>query len=540
MFMSYDGGATPACVDAIQQSGDWSQVELGLLGSLDKVGLTLTSVLWGRVLQEFPTKVVLSMSLFVNASSVLIFGTSGIKVCMFLAKLLMGITQGCQAVWGTCWVLLNAPDESITIWLGFGAVSAGLGNGIGTAVAGFATAQGMPYAFAYEVESCALFILFSALLFAPRNYMGITSSADVLEDDDTNENEVSEELPCRLQSERYKSRIVKILSNTSIIDDPQSALKHTISSTIGRSIRAQSFAWPLVEGVGDERFSTVSVRRLPCSTISSGSCGLLEDSTLSVSMFQQILKITKCPLYLWTALAISATMFVISGIQFLWIRFFIGVWNLDKGQVVVSFLVVTGAGGLVGVLAGPLLIDKCGGFTSSEGRRSTLFLTMVGSGVALFGSGVAASAVWVWLVFGAEHGHLTTMLGYSTLGLTWFGCFLIFAALNGFLAGLTGINVSSVEPHLRSLASGFTVTLQNCLGTAMGPLLPGFMMDFLCMVNRWDPDNPNDNSWILGGGLSFVLLGMLAVFACTCRAWHLAKITPSQLSAQLLDDIRHF
>lgn len=52
MFMSYDGGATPACLDEISRSaGSWSQAELGLLGSLDKFGMTLSSVLWGRVLQ---------------------------------------------------------------------------------------------------------------------------------------------------------------------------------------------------------------------------------------------------------------------------------------------------------------------------------------------------------------------------------------------------------------------------------------------------------------------------------------------------------
>ena len=50
MFMSYDGGATPASLDTLQadMGNSWTSSEFGLLGSMDKIGMTACSMIWGR------------------------------------------------------------------------------------------------------------------------------------------------------------------------------------------------------------------------------------------------------------------------------------------------------------------------------------------------------------------------------------------------------------------------------------------------------------------------------------------------------------
>jgi MFS family permease len=174
VFMAYDGGATPACIDSIAKTPGmtWTAAELGLLGSLDKFGITMSSVFWGRALQLAPPKYLLIVGLAINLSSTYVYGNVPIKMVMFAAKVMMGITQALFCIWGTCWVLSHAPASSRTCWLGAGAFAAGIGNGIGTGIAGFTTAAGMSYSVTYKVQSGVLFLLWLFLVLG-------TSSQDV-------------------------------------------------------------------------------------------------------------------------------------------------------------------------------------------------------------------------------------------------------------------------------------------------------------------------------------------------------------------------
>lgn len=171
-FMAYDGGATPASLDTIQEEMKdvvppvvWTSAEMGLIGAMDKVGMTATSILWGRALQLFPTKYLLLLGLFLNAAATACFGSLQQKPLMYGAKFFMGASQSLQSVWATVWTVTWAPAESKTTWLGLTAVSAGIGNGIGTAVAGFATSYGFPYAFAFQLQAEFLFALWIFMLF---------------------------------------------------------------------------------------------------------------------------------------------------------------------------------------------------------------------------------------------------------------------------------------------------------------------------------------------------------------------------------------
>lgn len=176
MFMSYDGGATPASMDVIQarlrEDGQTlSQTEASLLGCLDKVGQTLAAVVWGRLLQLLPTKLLLVSSLGANALFALTFGFVRSKKAMFLAQFMRGVTESLQGVWGTVWTLSYAPPNRRTQWMGLGAIAAGLGNGIGTMVAGYGTANGLPYSFAYAVQASVLALLWLILIATPSSLL---------------------------------------------------------------------------------------------------------------------------------------------------------------------------------------------------------------------------------------------------------------------------------------------------------------------------------------------------------------------------------
>merc|ERR1719356_1467318 len=100
MFMSYDSGATSASLDTIKKArpGYWTTSDLSLLGAMDKIGTTCASIIWGRLLQLFPTKCLLVLALGANAACTFLFGTISNKYAMYSTKFAMGATQALQNV----------------------------------------------------------------------------------------------------------------------------------------------------------------------------------------------------------------------------------------------------------------------------------------------------------------------------------------------------------------------------------------------------------------------------------------------------------
>mmetsp|Transcript_52225 Transcript_52225/g.167401 ORF Transcript_52225/g.167401 Transcript_52225/m.167401 type:complete len:647 (+) Transcript_52225:90-2030(+) len=422
MFMSYDGGATPACLDTIQAEMDnaWTPGEFGLLGAMDKLGMTATSVLWGRGLQLCPTKLLLGLGLFVNALCTLAFGVLREKGLMYAAKFAMGATQSLHGVWGTVWTVTMAPPEYRTMWLGLGAVSAGVGNGIGTGVAGFGTANGLPYAFAFQLQAGVLLALWVFLLSNPAPWL------------------------------------VMQLPDNNALPDFMPASKEPY-----------------------------------------------EDTSTTLGQFRELLR---NKVYRSTCLAISIAMFQMSGIQFLWVRVFVDVWHLNKNWVTLMFLVVSGAGGGIGIALGPSYIDRRGGFSTPSGvRRSLRVLQRISIASAV------AGIVGIGCLYGklkSKDAGIWKRFGDHWLWMTWGAILLIWAARSACIPALCGINVQAVPEHMRTFASGLEIMLRNILGFACGPLLPGLIMNWL--EDWWSHmQMQNDGGWQLPWqlciGLAFVL-----------------------------------
>jgi len=195
MFMSYDSGATSSSLDTIQDAGlNLTQTQIGVLGSIDKVGQTLFSMVWGRALQLVPTKRLMACSLLANAVFSLTFGVVFNKWAMFAAKFSQGATEALQGIWGTVWTLTNAPPSARSQWMGMGAIAAGLGNGLGTVISGFATANGAPYSVAFIFQSVVLGLFWIGLLTTPGWRLSLPGSpdrAELEEDTDAPEQKVS-------------------------------------------------------------------------------------------------------------------------------------------------------------------------------------------------------------------------------------------------------------------------------------------------------------------------------------------------------------
>jgi len=175
MFMSYDSGATSASLDTIREAkpGYWTTIDLSLLGAMDKIGTTLAAVVWGRLLQLFPTKCLLGVALGCNAACTLLFGVVSEKYSMYATKFAMGATQALQNIWGSVWTVTMAPPDCVTTWMAFGGISAAVGTGLGSATAGFGTANGLPYSFAFILQACLLGVFWVFQLLTPARLLAM-------------------------------------------------------------------------------------------------------------------------------------------------------------------------------------------------------------------------------------------------------------------------------------------------------------------------------------------------------------------------------
>lgn len=454
MFMSYDGGATPASLDTLNENmnNSWTAGEFGLLGAMDKIGMTATSIFWGRLLQIGNTKALLATGLFLNAACTAIFGILRMKIPMYAVKFAMGATQSLQGVWATVWTVTMAPPSSKTAWLGLGGVSAGVGNGLGTAVAGIATANGAPYALAFELQAGMLGLLWIFLLCCPQRWLQM----HIPEDAELGTTPAAQDSPHDLS-----------LSSPSLVE--------TLPKDSKPGFREQ------------------------CSAI------------------------WKNRVYVWSALAISSTMFVLSGIQFLWVRLFVEVWGLNKIVVTVMLLVVTGVGGVLGIVVGPLRIDRLGGFGNAADVLRSLQELRKFSLIAVLGGIVGIGCLYGKLR-GKDAGYVRAW-GDHWLWFLFIAVFFICGALNASVPGLCGINMEVVSPRMRTFASGIELTVRNILGYVCGPLIPGVIMDVAASTFKWSPaEKQADKDWQLCLGLGVVLSGNLVVWWLLSRAVGAARV----------------
>merc|ERR1712087_318638 len=66
--------------------------------------------------------------------------------------------------------------------------------------------------------------------------------------------------------------------------------------------------------------------------------------------------------------------------------------------------------------------------------------------------------------------------GYLLVGVL-IGVFFLFATVNSIQGTLYGINTDSSTPETKTSAAGLTVSMQNIIGFAFGPLLPSLAAD---------------------------------------------------------------
>eukprot|EP00930_Biecheleria_cincta_P068972 TRINITY_DN56789_c0_g1_i1.p1 TRINITY_DN56789_c0_g1~~TRINITY_DN56789_c0_g1_i1.p1 ORF type:complete len:468 (+),score=59.44 TRINITY_DN56789_c0_g1_i1:43-1446(+) len=330
VFMAYNGGATQGTIDVIQADGGWTETSIGLLGSMDKIGMTVSSTFWGVMLSRYPAKRLLIMGLGINALSTFLFGSMTQHWAMLLTKLTMGFTEGLQWVWSQLWILAKVGEDPL--FMNLSGASAGVGNLLGTVVAGFGTAQGLPYGFAFHFEACMLFsFLFAGLVFSKEEYRVGTQDA------------TEGGIPQRLM---------------------QHAAEHLTSPP--------TFIRDFTKGL-DRTCSVMVMEAQPEMSYS---------------------EVWNNALYRNSAIVVALNMYLNMSIQFMWIQLFTNLFSLKKQDAVWSLLLVPPTGAIAGAIVGSCF--KIKEETRVSVLRWLLALTLLsvlGAGITM--AGLASSSLWV-------------------------------------------------------------------------------------------------------------------------------------------------
>merc|ERR1712183_133144 len=65
-------------------------------------------------------------------------------------------------------------------------------------------------------------------------------------------------------------------------------------------------------------------------------------------------EVARCRLWLWTAVSISLSVFMQTGINYLWQNTVLNIWRFTSAQVTISLNLFTGVGGGIGNAVGPM------------------------------------------------------------------------------------------------------------------------------------------------------------------------------------------
>lgn len=465
-FMAYNGGATSGSVDDIQRVGKWGPAELGALGGMDKIGMTLASAFWGYALQIWPAKTLLLGGLFVNALSTLLFGMLRLHLSMYTVKLLIGFTEGLQWVWAPLWINRWAQPNSLALWMNIsGGVVAGVGSGLGIIIAGFSTANGFTYGFAFTVEATFLFILWLIMLPVDRLKMSI-------------KRDLNKEKSIIMDS-IYEER-----------EERQEPLLADERSSFG----TRSTFMEVKDKIGKKG----TFRKVDAPSIGP-----------------QLEELWGSRVFKWAACSLATVNFVTSGMQFIWIRTFQGLWDLSKNKAVCSFLGAIALGSALGITFGSRVqYDPPGLGENTLPRRSRLYIAewcRRAHVLSLAGAGIATAGL-LWRVLSPPFSW--SFHDSASLVMTWIGMLVVFAGLNSTPGLLQILCVQCFEDEqTRSFGTGIYQLLVNFFGLAMGPFLPQLFMSATLVVFPWMSDGFDqfaDPPWALFAGFVCLLCGTIA------------------------------
>ncbi|CAD7963962.1 unnamed protein product [Amoebophrya sp. A25] len=156
MMVNYDSGAIPSVLEKIREEFKASESQLGFLGSVPYLGITLAAPVFGVLLGTQSQKKVLLVALTGNAAFCALLAWSSYYWQLVVARCVIGFTQAPFVIYSTVWVEEFAPIQSKTLWVALLQVGVPLGVMLGYLVAGLLVANNVHWSAAMAVQTFSI------------------------------------------------------------------------------------------------------------------------------------------------------------------------------------------------------------------------------------------------------------------------------------------------------------------------------------------------------------------------------------------------
>lgn len=116
ILTNFDHGILPACTSQMQSDFDMDETQLGLLGSIVYLGISLMGMFAGRLYQRFDSKKLTLVALVALQLFLLLFVLSSHKATAYISRFMTGVCQVFLLVYYPIWIDKYGKDKK-TMWL---------------------------------------------------------------------------------------------------------------------------------------------------------------------------------------------------------------------------------------------------------------------------------------------------------------------------------------------------------------------------------------------------------------------------------------
>lgn len=462
MVVNIDNGALPASLPAWEhdKNFNFSNGEIGILGAIGYVGMIAGAPLSGFLFGRYPPKNILLAGFVGNTCMVYLFGGAPNKICLFVARFMIGFTQACIFVFAPVWVDNFASDKNSSLWMALMQAANPLGvmlgyllsiivQSIGVEADGIKGNMGFcPYGcsdpwFTWRIPFLiqAVGLTFLSMVFSTiKNHYIDPATIDYDDDDDI---EDEDELNSSLKSAAGNGDIHATPAGSHDVENGKlAAMVAADLEDVNLDTNEKTYTSAVFEEEEEEPEDEEDE---------------LEDEDLPEKIGGQMLYLLSNPIYVFVVLTLSTMYFVVTGIQF-WVTKYLT--NEDDGlgyplvMVGIGFAVVSATSPVAGVIFGGKSVQRIGGYKNVS---AALQLCSYFAAAAVLAAVATAFITIFWLIM------VTIWL------LLFFG--------GAIVPVLTGILMATTPQPLQPLASSMSITVFQILGYTLAPVLCGVLAE---------------------------------------------------------------
>ncbi|CDW83082.1 major facilitator superfamily [Stylonychia lemnae] len=356
VLINIDHGSIPAATLNLKQDLNIDNFELGLLGSLVYLGLTIGSILATPIFTYIKAKTILILSFCLNAFSLILFTISEdivVFVCIYFPV----------------WVDTFGTNKHKTLWLSLLLLAPPIGVVLGYSLTAFMVYH-FTWRYIFYLQSILVIPCVIAMISIPNKYFDIETAIQYIRKDQNRQYDLTQmyQTGGTGDGEYEKNRIQRKGS-------PEARRR---LSSIGQNYISRNN----LNNLNDE-----------------------EQLPPAINPTAIFLSVLKNKPYILITIALSILFFVITGIQF-WVSDYLQViLNVDAQTVFVYFSFTCITGPTIGVIVGGVIIHRQGGYKSPKALRTVVIVAFLANAVALpipfvDNFQVFALLIWFLLFFG--------------------------------------------------------------------------------------------------------------------------------------------